>query len=170
MGSRAVVIVCRDEAAARRRFGVAGEGIGICYTRTGRRFFDDRDLETEFLDRVRAAADRIDLWTELDTEWLCLDCELMPWSAKAQELLRQQYAAVGSAARASLRHQESLRSPIRRNARSAAMSRTINADATTGGKGSKASAPPPLLPAHHAERRAPSVSADCDAAKVYELI
>jgi protein phosphatase len=26
----------------------------------------------------------------------------MPWSAKAQELLRQQYAAVGSAARASL--------------------------------------------------------------------
>ena len=26
MGSRAVVIVCRDEAAARRRFGVAGEG------------------------------------------------------------------------------------------------------------------------------------------------
>jgi protein phosphatase len=27
-----------------------------------------------------------------------LDCELMPWSAKAQELLRQQYAAVGAAA------------------------------------------------------------------------
>ena len=35
MGSRAVVIVCRDEEAARRRFGVVGEGIGICYTRTG---------------------------------------------------------------------------------------------------------------------------------------
>ncbi len=28
--------------------------------------------------------------------------ELMPWSAKAQELLRQQYAAVGAAAKASL--------------------------------------------------------------------
>src|SRR5207247_3191599 len=41
MGSRAVVIVCRDEDAARRRFGVVGEGIGICYTRTGRRYFDD---------------------------------------------------------------------------------------------------------------------------------
>jgi protein phosphatase len=35
MGSRAVVIVCRDEDAARRRFGVAGEGFGICYTPTG---------------------------------------------------------------------------------------------------------------------------------------
>lgn len=38
MGSRAVVIVCRDEDAARKTFGVVGEGIGICYTRTGRRF------------------------------------------------------------------------------------------------------------------------------------
>ena len=37
--SRAVVIVCHDEDAARKRFGVVGEGIGICYTRTGRRFF-----------------------------------------------------------------------------------------------------------------------------------
>jgi protein phosphatase len=32
----------------------------------------------------------------------CLDCELMPWSAKAQELLRQQYAPTGSAARTAL--------------------------------------------------------------------
>ena len=39
MGSRAVVIVCRDEDTANRQFGVIGEGIGICYTRTGRRFF-----------------------------------------------------------------------------------------------------------------------------------
>jgi protein phosphatase len=47
---------------------------------------------------VRDAIDRIDLWDELDTTWLALDCELMPWSVKAQELLRQQYAAVGAAA------------------------------------------------------------------------
>jgi protein phosphatase len=56
MGSRAVVIVCRDEDAARKHFGVTGEGIGICYTRTGRRFFDDTELETRFLERVRVAA------------------------------------------------------------------------------------------------------------------
>ena len=36
------------------------------------------------------------------TNWVCLDCELMPWSAKAQELLKLQYAAVGSAGRAAL--------------------------------------------------------------------
>jgi protein phosphatase len=38
----------------------------------------------------------------LDTDWLLLDCELLPWSAKAMGLLRDQYAAVGAAARASL--------------------------------------------------------------------
>ncbi len=35
MGSRAVVIVCRDEQAARERFGVTAGEIGIVYTRTG---------------------------------------------------------------------------------------------------------------------------------------
>jgi protein phosphatase len=102
MGSRAVVIVCRDEDVARKRFGVVGEGHGICYTRTGRRFFEDRNLESQFLDRVRNALEKADFWRELATDWVCLDCELMPWSAKAQELLRSQYAAVGSAGQASL--------------------------------------------------------------------
>jgi protein phosphatase len=102
MGSRAVVVLCRDEETARRRFGVTRDGAGICYTRTGRRFFDDRALETELLGRVRDAAEKAGLWEELQTDWLCLDCELMPWSAKAQELLRQQYAAVGAAARSAL--------------------------------------------------------------------
>ena len=102
MGSRAVVIVCRDEEAARHRFGVIGDGIGICYTRTGRRFFDDTRIEGEFLDRVRTAAERAGFWDEFKTDWICLDAELMPWSAKAQELLRRQYAAVGAAAKGSL--------------------------------------------------------------------
>ncbi len=102
MGSRAVLIVGRDEDVIRRRFGVSGEGSGICYTRTGRRFFTDTALEIEFIERVRAAIDRSGIWDDLKTDWLCLDCELLPWSAKAQELVRQQYAAVGTAARAAL--------------------------------------------------------------------
>jgi protein phosphatase len=102
MGSRAVVIVCRDEEAARRRFGVLGDGAGVCYTRTGRRFFGDAGLEAELLGHVRSALDRAGFWERFQTGWVCLDCELMPWSAKAQELLRSQYAAVGSAAQAAL--------------------------------------------------------------------
>jgi protein phosphatase len=102
MGSRAVAVVCRDEDVARRRFGVTNEGSGVVYTRTGRRFFDDLSLEAQILDRLRAAVDGAGMWDELKTDWLCLDAELMPWSAKAQELLRQQYAAVGAAARLGL--------------------------------------------------------------------
>jgi polynucleotide kinase-phosphatase len=107
MGSRSVVIVCRDEEVARRRFGVSGANgglgeSGIVYTRTGRRFFEDLEMERALLQRVRDAADAAGLWDELGTDWLCLDCELMPWSAKAQELLRSQYAPLGASARASL--------------------------------------------------------------------
>ncbi len=102
MGSRAVVIIGRDEEAAVKRFGVVGEGAGICCTRTGRRFFEDAQLEAGLLAAVRQALDRSGFWEEFETDWVCFDAELMPWSAKAQALLKEQYAAVGSAAKAAL--------------------------------------------------------------------
>ncbi len=104
MGSRAVVIVCRDEESARERFGILENEIGIVYTRTGRRFFAEPELERAFLERVRAALTAANFWESFNTTWVCLDCELMPWSAKAQQLLRSQYAAVGAAGRAALPH------------------------------------------------------------------
>ncbi len=102
MGSRAVVVMARDAEAARRRFGVTSGEFGVCYTRTGRRFFSDGALEAGFLERLRAALGASGFWEELRTDWVCLDCELMPWSLKAQELVRDQYAAVGAASRAAL--------------------------------------------------------------------
>ncbi|QDU88994.1 Bis(5'-nucleosyl)-tetraphosphatase PrpE [asymmetrical] [Pirellulimonas nuda] len=101
MGSRAVVVVCRDAEAAARRFGVQGEA-GVITTRTGRRFFSDPRIEEALLGRVRDALTAGRFWEEHVTDWVVLDCELMPWSAKAQELLKNQYAAVGSAATAAL--------------------------------------------------------------------
>lgn len=100
MGSRAVVVLCRDDAAAERRFGVPGGG--AIFTRTGRAFFNDAALESAMLDNARTAVTALDLWTELATDWMVLDCELLPWSAKAEELLRTQYASVGAAATAAL--------------------------------------------------------------------
>ncbi len=94
--------MCRDEEAARKTFGVTGDGSGICYTRTGRRFFDDAALEADMLARVRSALDATNFWEKFQTDWVCLDCELMPWSVKAQALLLQQYAAVGAASHAAL--------------------------------------------------------------------
>jgi protein phosphatase len=98
MGSRAVVVICRDEEVARTRFGVVGEGTGIITTRTGRRFFDGGDTERELLAILGGAIERSGSWERLGTDWMVLDCELMPWSAKAQELIRNQYAAVSAAA------------------------------------------------------------------------
>ncbi|MFD3931013.1 polynucleotide kinase-phosphatase [Streptomyces sp. NPDC058614] len=97
MGSRAVALVCRDVEAARERFGVEGP-TGALYTRTGRPFFDSAEVTEEILGRVRAAVSAAGLWAELETDWVLLDAELMPWSLKASGLLRTQYAAVGAAA------------------------------------------------------------------------
>jgi len=97
MGSRAILVLCKDEAVSQKRFGVVKASLGTIYTRTGRRFFTDDELERQFLNRLRVAAEESGLWDELGTDWLCLDCELMPWSAKAQELLQKQYAPVGNA-------------------------------------------------------------------------
>ena len=107
MGSRAVVVVCKDASVAATRFGIEGTARGAVYTRTGRSFFNDDALEAAFLERVALALHEAGFYDELQSDWFVLDCELMPWSAKAQDLVRQQYAAVGAAASVSL--QESLR-------------------------------------------------------------
>lgn len=100
MGSRAVVALCRDAQAAETRFGSADE-LGQIWTRTGRPFFDDARTPA-LVDKLRHAMTAEGLWDELNTSWVLLDCELLPWSVKADELLRTQYAAVGAAARSVL--------------------------------------------------------------------
>ncbi len=98
MGSRAIVIICQDNDTAARRFGALNGEFGVCYTRTGRPFFNDPDIESTFLRRVQRALTDSNFWSRFDTGWVALDCELMPWSVKAQQLLRQQYAPVGASA------------------------------------------------------------------------
>jgi protein phosphatase len=76
MGSRAVVVLCRDDASALRRFGVAGSG--AIFTRTGRAFFNDSELETAMLDNARTALTALGLWAELETDWLCSTASCSP--------------------------------------------------------------------------------------------
>lgn len=102
MGSRAILVICKDEEVALKRFGVRDEGFGVCYTRTGRNFFTNSEMEHAFLTRVRDGLTLTGFWEKFKTDWVCLDAELMPWSAKAQALLKGQYAAVGAAAGATL--------------------------------------------------------------------
>lgn len=108
MGSRAVVLVARSRDGFSAWTGTPTGG--VVHTRTGRSFFGD-ELTAALLDGVRAAAERAGLWDELcgpddgappEDSWMLFDAELLPWSAKAEDLLRGQYAAVGAAARAAL--------------------------------------------------------------------
>jgi len=94
MGSRALVLAHREKPEA----GFAG----VVYTRTGRPFFTEHRLGRELVDRARAAIGAAGLWAELASDWVLLDTELLPWSAKAGELIRDQYASVGAAAGAGL--------------------------------------------------------------------
>ena len=103
MGSRAVIILCRDPETAARRFGVTDGTRGIIYSRTGRRFFDNTETETALLDRLDKVLAQTGFWKDFETDWVCLDTELMPWNEKAQGLLRTQYAATGRSGRESLK-------------------------------------------------------------------
>ncbi len=98
MGSRAVIVLCRNAETAKDRFSVDDGSRGIIYTRTGRRFFEDKETENALLERLDAVLDKTGFWNDFSTDWVCLDTELMPWSEKAQGLIKEQYAATGHAA------------------------------------------------------------------------
>ena len=57
MGSRAVVVVCREPSVGAQRFGIESDSGGSIFTRTGRPFFSDEALEARLLDKVRAGID-----------------------------------------------------------------------------------------------------------------
>lgn len=121
MGSRAVLILARDSEAAHARFGITNDVAGVIVTRTGRPFFDpDGPVTRSLLDRARRAVAAVDLWASLATDWLVVDAEILPWSAKARELLQRQYAATGSAGTAML--------SAASEALAAALSRSVDGD------------------------------------------
>jgi len=102
MGSRAVIVLCRNAEVAASRFLVGDGSTGIIYTRTGRHFFDDSETGNVVLSRLGTVLTSSGFWNDFDTDWVCLDTELMPWSAKALKLLETQYAPTGRAGRSGL--------------------------------------------------------------------
>ena len=102
MGSRAVLVVARSTDAAQARFGVSNDEAGVIVTRTGRPFFAEPVLTGALLERVRAAATAAGLWDRLGTDWIIIDAEVLPWSVKAGELIRQLYASTGAAGTAAM--------------------------------------------------------------------
>lgn len=95
MGSRAVLLLFRDEQAAVSYIG--RPALGTIYSRTGRPFFD-RETEAQVLARLNADLVQAGYFTKHNTEMLLLDAEIIPWNLKARELIATQYAHVAEAA------------------------------------------------------------------------
>ncbi|NYF16886.1 polynucleotide kinase-phosphatase [Microbacterium sp. AK009] len=92
MGSRAIVLVARDAA----RFGAPEGWRGVILSRTGRPFFEP-DVEARMLGELDSALAAARVWDELRSDWVLLDGEMMPWSIKTEDLIRDLYASVGAA-------------------------------------------------------------------------
>ncbi|WP_407726359.1 polynucleotide kinase-phosphatase [Rhodococcoides fascians] len=107
MGSRVVVVVCRDADTARAKFDAPDGVLGTAYTRTGRPVFDET-VTGVLIAGVADALEGAGVWDELSSHWLVLDCELMPWSAKAEGLIKSEYAAPAAVSRANLEAEESV--------------------------------------------------------------
>ncbi len=101
MGSRAVALVTRDPAL----FGAPDGWRGLIHTRTGRPFFDD---DSALVGRLDAALDAAGIWDELDAPWVLLDGEILPWSLKTGQLIRDLYASVAASGVAATRAAESV--------------------------------------------------------------
>ncbi|MDI2588380.1 polynucleotide kinase-phosphatase [Psychrobacillus sp. NEAU-3TGS] len=91
MGSRAVLLLFKNQAVAKKEIGF--EIDGVIYTRTGRRFFD-RLTEQEVVRKLTEELTHKRYFEKYQTDYVLLDAEIMPWNLKAKELISSQYAHV----------------------------------------------------------------------------
>ena len=92
MGSRGIAVICKSVAAGERRFG--SRDLGTVYTRNGMKFFEKDEDEVSFLERLEAVLSKTNFWKQFNTDWACLDGEVLPWSFKANALEKDVDAAV----------------------------------------------------------------------------
>lgn len=97
MGSRATVLLARNP----EELLLPANFKGVAYSRTGRPFFGPDRME-DFIAKCHEAMDAAGIWAELETSWILLDAEILPWSVKANDMIRGHYAAVGAAGKMAL--------------------------------------------------------------------
>lgn len=91
MGSRGILFLFKDKDAGFKYVG--RETLGVIYTRTGRKFFDE-ETEAKILSKINKALTSKDYFHQYGTEFVLLDAEIMPWNLKAKELISSLYAHV----------------------------------------------------------------------------
>lgn len=104
MGSRAIIAVARTPQKLSEVFRIPSKLQGQCYTRNGRPFFTDTTMLQQLLTRMNQALETSGVYEELDTGWLLMDAEIMPWSLKATELINRHFAPIAATGLHTLPH------------------------------------------------------------------
>jgi polynucleotide kinase-phosphatase len=93
MGSRAVVAVCKNVEAGVHYFGKPT--LGTVLSRNNYKFFNP---ENELKVLSKLSLDMQSYFASHDTDFVILDCEIMPWNLKANGLITKQYGLTSNAA------------------------------------------------------------------------
>ncbi len=80
-GLQVLILLCRNERIAKKRFHLYSPTIGICYNQQLQEpFLPYHLLGIQFFERLHEAVSRAYLWERLETSWLLLEGELFPLS------------------------------------------------------------------------------------------
>lgn len=101
-GKRVIVVLCRSEGVARKKFGVVREGLGCIYTGKGQPLFSDPQREQAELKRLRDALEAKDWWSQEQSNWVVLEGEIHGaveevWGKEYDELMAVAEAGKASA-------------------------------------------------------------------------
>ncbi|WP_042477288.1 AAA family ATPase [Bacillus ndiopicus] len=91
MGSRAVLLLFKNKRIAKE--WVDTETLGIITTRSGRAFFAS-NTHGIIVHKLHAELVAKNYFEKMDTDFVLLDAEILPWNLKAQPLIDEQYAHV----------------------------------------------------------------------------
>ncbi len=94
VGTRVVVVLCRNDAVAQKRFHFVGDSLGTVYTRTGRPFFKEKDENQHLIQKLVKGMELAEVWDTLKTDWLCFEAIISPLSQFAIDFESEIYSPV----------------------------------------------------------------------------
>jgi protein phosphatase len=102
VGTRVVVVLCRNEEVAQKRFHFPSESLGSIFTRTARPFFKNAEESQQLIQKLVKGMELAEVWDTLKSDWLCFEAIISPVSQFAPDFTEEVYGAVVSVGHKSL--------------------------------------------------------------------
>ncbi|HEX2900398.1 MAG TPA: polynucleotide kinase-phosphatase, partial [Bacteroidia bacterium] len=96
IGTKVVLVICKNETVAKKRFDLEGAGQGSIHTRTGRPFFKDREAEQHLLQKLAKGMEVADVWETFKTDWICVEAIFSPVSKIAPDFVPKVHGKVAA--------------------------------------------------------------------------